>query len=195
MALTDVHLKIIRKVCTSKQGDLTSHLVERDLGLPIEEELKDLVQAKFIRLSAPREHGKRFIRITDKGECNALMLLLDLDFDTLAANHPYLEDDASLKEFRKVFKNDATRTEVMRRFASRCISKSLFDKDGAGTIFSSGFKWERREILTDLTHLAVQLHRQDSNSVNLGVWKKYIKRMDGNIKIEGIINPPMTTVQ
>lgn len=192
MALSETQKNILAHICNNKRNSITIQRIAEDLSIPnAEDEVKSLIQADYLVLMHPREHGKRPLKLTDKGEAVSFTVCGDrVTFDSLTSNHPYLDQAEGIKEFKRIVKKADVRTVVMQKFCSMIVQKGLFDHEGASTFESQGNRWARRDIFIALTKEMVAINSSNPGSIDVKQWLKYVKKIDSSVKLDSLLEPP-----
>lgn len=191
--LSEDEKKIMRAVCGVKQNSQTIRRLEADLAMPegqVKKLVNSLIDKKLVFLSQPKQHGNRYLRLTDKGESYALVHC-GISFDTMTQNHPYIESQNVIKGMRSAVKTEELRTLVSQYCTNYLIQKNLFTAEGRNIMTRSSNKWEARNILIEWTKHVKNLSVEYPGDIDVKKWAKFVHIFDDSIKVDGILGTNM----
>ena len=187
--ISDDEKKIMKAVSEVKQNSQTVHRLAVDLAMnegTLSRIVDSLIGKKLLFLGAPKQHGNRYLRLTDKGEC-FVITYCDVDFDILMDNHIYLESQDIIKGIRKAIDGSEMRTKVTQFCTSYLIQKDLFDINGYNIMRKKNYKWEARSILLEWTKFVKNLSIEFQGQIDLKKWAKLMHTYDSSLKVDGIL--------
>jgi len=189
MQLSPEEKRLVKIVSESPQNSQTIHriAVDHSIGEPQVMLLAESLMSKRIMfLGAPKQHGNRYLRLTDKGESYALVYC-NVNFDDLVNNHPYLESKEIIKGIRKAIDGEDMRTKVTQFCTSYLIQKDLFDRDGFNIMKNRQNKWEAHSILVEWSKYVKNLSIEYPGQVDLKKWARFARIFDPDIKLDSIL--------
>lgn len=188
MQLSDQEKRILKTVSEAKANSQTIHRLSEDFGIPVDvltRTVSDLASKKMIYLSQPKQHGNRYLKLTDKGECYSI-LHCGVEFDPLMDNHPYLESAKHVKSIRSAV-HESLRTSVSKICVQFLVDKNFFDSEGSNKFSKQNFMWDARAILLEWSRRVKDLSIQNPGQIDLKKWGKFVKTIDEDIKIDSLL--------
>lgn len=179
MILDQLEKIALSTVCKEKQNTYTVTRLASHMSQPsgtMGEIVTRLASRKLVFLTAPKRHGNRFIKLTDKGECAAIVDC-GVDFATLVENHPYLEPEKQTKYFKRCFSTPELATKAMQWAGRYFLDHDYFSSEGQNTISKTGNRYMQKSMLTEWIMYVEKMALENPGLVDTGKFRSYTQSL------------------